>query len=467
MARDQDDVLNSMVESVEEVDPTIDVAKGPINESALTPWSKEVSFVEAKVDHLGDFWQLENTDNLSTEEIEQVGRNFAQELGQGSPSQGFLTFFTHEAPTSDITIPTGTLAATEDSDFVYQTTQEIVLSATNVAAFFNAENRRYEITSPGEAVERGSDFDAKQGRINVMLSQISGITGVVNTTDFEGGTADQTADEFGDDLRDLPLGNSLGTPGGLQALAIRVAGGTLQDTAVVSAADSDLYERYNVTGMRMGIDLYVIGSRLGPATHSHTTTGTETQVILPNQPVLEVTSVLVDGVAASFSFQADTDPTRRGSTLAQDSIVLATAPGAGKEVFVKFTYNKLIEELQGEMGGADANLFKTNILIREGKKVTCEVIASVASFGAGNRKSDVEDASADFFKDPTFLSSRQTFPLELDPGDFREALEAKLAIVFQSVIKFQRPDRATADVQTIILAENEYPDLDLTIISAG
>jgi len=467
MARDQDDVLTSMQETVEEIDHTIDVRKGPIYESALVPWSKEVSDTETKVDHLGDFFQLEKLSNLSEEEIDGVGRNFGQEVSQGTPSQGFLLFYTHEAPGSDITIPTGTLVSTEDSEYVYQTTTEATFSATNIAAFYNAENRRYEITIPGEAVERGSDYDAKQGRISVMLSPISGVTGVVNSTDFEGGTADQTTTEFADDLRDLPLGNSLGTPGGLQAVALRTAGGVIQDSAVVSSADTDLYERYNLTGMRMGIDLYIIGSRLGPTTYSYTTVGTETRVVLDKQPVLAITSVLINGAAVNYTFQQDTDPNRRGSSYAQDAIVLETVPGPGKDVFVQYTYNMLMEQLQSDVTANDTNLFRTNILVREGKKVRCEVVASIASYGAGNRKTDVEELTQDFFMDPTFLSSRQTFPLELDPGDYREALEQHLSIVFGSIVKFNRPDRATADVQTIIFAENEYPDLDLTIISAG
>lgn len=467
MARDQDDVLTSMQETVEEIDPTIDVRKGPIYESALVPWSKEVSYTENKVDHLADFFQLEKLSNLSEEEIEQVGRNFGQEVSQGTPSQGFLLFYTYQVPTGDITIPVGTLVSTEDSEYVYQTTTESTFSASNIAAYYNAETRRYEITIPGEAVERGSDYDAKQGRITAMLSPISGISGVTNSTDFEGGTADQTSTEFADDLRDLPLGNSLGTPGGYQAAAIRVAGGVIQDSVVVSSADTDIYERYNLTGMRMGVDLYVIGSRLGPTIYSYTTVGTETRIVLDKQPVLAITSVLVNGIAASYSFQQDTDPNHRGSLFAKDSIVLDTAPGPGKDVFVQYTYNMLIEQLQAEMTVVDANLFKTNFLAREGKKVTCEVVASIASYGAGNRKTDVEEMTQDFFMDPTFLSSRQTFPLELDPGDYRSALEQRLSIIFGSIVKFNRPDRATADVQTIIFAKNEYPDLNLTIISAS
>lgn len=467
MARDEDEVLDAMIESVEEVDPTIDVRKGAIQEGALIPWSREVSATEEKVDHLADFFQLENLDNLSTDEIGGVGRNFGQEFGEGTPSQGFLTFHTFEAPSSDIVIPSGTLAATEDSEFVYQTIEEATLFSANVAAFFNAETRRYEITIPAEAVERGSDFDAKEGRINVMLSQISGISGVTNTTDFEGGTADQTPEEFGEDLKDLPLGNSLGTPGGLQALAIRFSGGAIQDSAIITSADVDEYERYSVTGMRMGIDYYVIGSRLGPATQSFTTVGSELKFVLEQQPVLEVTSVLVDGVAASYSFEEDTNPESRGSAVALDAVVLDTAPGAGKNVFVRYTYNKLIDELSGELTDNDTNLFSTSVLVRSGKKVDCSVIVSIASFGAGNRKADAEDFTVDWFRDATLLSSRQRFPLELDPGDYREAMEARLGIRVGSIVQFNRPDRATAEVQTIVFATHEYPVLNLTVLSAG
>ena len=115
MSRDQDAVLTSMVETVEEIDPSIDVRKGPVYESALVPWSKEVAGTEAKVDHLGDFFQLEKLTNLSSAEISQVGRNFGQEVSQGTPSQGFLLFYTYAAPSGDLTIPAGTLVSTEDS----------------------------------------------------------------------------------------------------------------------------------------------------------------------------------------------------------------------------------------------------------------------------------------------------------------------------------------------------------------
>lgn len=466
MARDQDEVLNSQEETINEVDPSIDVSKGPIYESGLLPWSKEVASTEQQVEHLGQLYQLEKAELWEQEEIEFVGRNFGQEFGKGTPSQGFLTFYTYEPPTSDVTIASNTLASTEGGDYVYQTIEEAILYSDSAVAFYNASTRRYEITVPAEAVERGSEYDAKVGRINVLMTNIDGITGVVSSSDFEGGTADQTKEEFAQDLRELPLGNSLGTPGGIQNLAIRAVFGELQDSAVVTPADIGTWERSAQVGMRMSVDLYVLGLRLGPTTYSYTTVGTETRVVLDKQPVREVTSVLVNGSAVTYTFDQDTDPTRRGSPNAQDAIVLDTAPGAGATVFVSYTYNKLIESIQAEVGDDSEDMFRANILVREGKKVTCSVVLTISSYGAGTRKTDVEDFIANYFKDPTRITTRQTFPLEIEPTDFRDTLENELSVTVKSIDEFNRPDRAVMDVQTILFAKNEYPDLELTLISA-
>jgi len=467
MARDQDEVLSSQEETIGEVDPTIDVSKGPIYESALLPWSKEVARTEEKVEHLGQLYQLEKAQTWDQEEIEFVGRNFGQEFGKGSPSQGFLTFYTYEAPTSDITISANTLASTEGGEYVYQTIEEVIMYATSIVAYYNASTRRYEITVPAEAVERGSEYDAKKGRINTPLTNIDGISGVISSTDFEGGTADQTKEEFAADLRELPLGNSLGTPGGIQNLALRAAFGEIQDTAVVTPADVGTWERAAQVGMRMSVDLYVLGSRLGPTTYSYTTVGSETRVVLEKQPVLSVSSVLVNGSAVAFTLDSDTDANTRGSTSAQDAVVLASAPGPGATVFVSYTYNKLIETIQLEVGDDSEDMFRANILVREGKKVTSRVVFTVSSYGAGTRKSDVEDFVFQYFRDPTRITTRQTFPLEINPTDFRDTLENDLSVSIKSIDEFNRPDRAVMDVQTIIYAKNEYPDLDLTVISAG
>jgi hypothetical protein len=468
MARDADEVARSQIATIGDVDGTIDVAKGPVYESSILPWSKEVSSTEGKVEHLGELYQLEKASSWSQSEITVAGRNFGQEFGRGTPSQGFLLFYANEAPTTDVILAEGTLAATEDGVYVYKTVQEAVLYASNSSAYYNATTRRYEITIPAEAVQRGSEFDCKEGRITLLLTRLAGLNGVTNSTDFEGGSADQTKEEFAQDLRQLPLGNSLGTPGGIQALAIRLQGGEIQDSVVVTPGDIGVFERGHAVGMRVALDFYVIGSRFSPTTYSYTTSALETTIIPDNQPILAVSSVLVNGVPVTYTFSPDTHPARRGSPYAQDAIVLDVAPGSGADVFVTYTYNTLISQLHDLVNDDALDLFRTSILVREGKKVACSVKFTVASYGAGTRRQDVENWVYSYFKDPTGITTRTRFVGELDPEDFREKIEKGLSIVIQSIDAFNRPDRAISEVQTIVFAKNEYPSpVNLTVVSSG
>lgn len=466
MPRSSDEVLRSMQDTVESVDPSIDVRKGPIYESALLPWAPEIATNEADISHLGELYQMEKLQLWKPEEVEVLGRNFGQQYGQGTNSQGYLTFVAFEIPADDIPIPTGTLAATEDSTYVYQTIEPAVFYAASASAYYISSRRRYEIKVAAEAVASGPDYDVRPNRINVMLTPISGITSVFNEAEFSGGFSDQTISEFALDLRELPLGNSAGSPGGLQALAIRVSGGVVEDSAVVTPADIGVYERLSDTSMRFGLDLYIIGSRMGLAYDTKTTVASEVEFVLDNQPVINVSSVLVSGAAVSFTFVPDTEPSRRGSPAALDKIVLASAPGAGQTVTVTYTYNKLIADLQSECSGMESQLFGANTLVRAGKLVTCDVEVAIASYGAGTRKTDVEQWITYWFQDPSLITTRQRFYESADPAQFIGTLESEMSVSVGALTKFNRPDRATQNVQTIVFAKNEYPTLNLRVTSA-
>lgn len=467
MARTQDDVLQSMQESVEAIDPTIDVAKGPVYESMLLPWAKEGGYVEGLVAALGDYWQLENVTQLNQEKVELVGRAYGLEYGKGDPSQGYLTFWATEIPDSDVIIAVGTLVSTNDGAYVYQTTEQATFYVVNAAAYYNSSNRRYEIKVAAEAVERGSEYDAKQGRINTMVTSLDGITGVVNEEDFEGGYSDQTISEFAEDLLELPLGNSLGSVGGLKSLLLRGYASSIQDLAVVTPGDAGVFERFTETNLRAAVDLYVAGSRIGTAYQSYTTAGFETTVTLEKQPALAVSSVLVNGTAASFVFSADTQPARRGSTAAQSSVSFTypgvVAAGPGNTVYVVYTYDVLVEKLQAEMGNEQEDLFNTDVRVRSAKQVPTLVELAVASWGTGNTREDVEDWISEWFKDPTGLTTRTKFIGAADPEDFKEAIQAQLGVRLSRIEKFQRTDLALLDVGPIAYQKSEVPALTVTI----
>jgi len=471
VARSEDDIIESLQESTAAIDTSICTSYGPVYESMHKPWAKEAAYVEGLVEHLGAMWQLENVDDLAQAEIEQVGLSYGIEFGRGDPSQGHLLFWTLERPVSDINIDEGTLASTEDGNYIYKTLVGTVMYSLNAEAYWNSSTRRYEITVAAEAVETGSDYDAKATRINTMINSIQGITGVYNVDDFEGGTADQTIAEYAKMLQALQLGNSLGTDGGLMINLYKTYGGSIWDLAVVTPADVGVYERIMDTNMRAAVDIYVLGSRLNVDYQSYTTLGTETSVVLTQQPAKVVTSVLINGVAASFVLTEDIDPAKRGSVNALSTVTWTYPSGmaavAGNSVYITYTYNGLIATLQEVSEAVQGELFDTSTVVREGKAVPTTVRLTINSYGVGNRQSDVETWVTRWFRDTTQITTKQRFIGEADPDIMRKDLERGLGVTLKHIEIFRRDDMSTWPVQIIGYEANEYPDLDLTILSAG
>lgn len=460
MSRSKEDIVESMQTEIGYVDPTIDVSKGPIYESALVPWATELANTESAVEHLSSLYQLDNARLWTDDEIEELGRKYGMEFGQGAFSQGFLTFYCNDRPQKDIALPVGTLAATDGSEFIFQTIEEVYIYADTADAYYNASTRRYEIKVAAQAIQPGTSYDVSKGRIRVLLSAISGISGVINEDKFYGGVVEQSLEDFIDVLQELPLGNALGTPGGLASLLLRTQAASINALSVVTPADTTVFERLTETGLRQEIDIYVIGQKIGFDQYTYITVGAETEIVLPKPPVLSVTSVLVDGSAVNYSLSPDTTAATRGTLSAQDKVILETSPGSGKEVYVSYTYNKLITDLQDQMDKVRSALFKTQTVVREGKKVTTVVDVSLPRGFV--QIDDVEDLILNFFKDPSMVGRKQQFIGEASPTQFGLVLSNNLGVM-PTIKQFNRSDLATESVQTITYEKNEYPDVQLTL----
>jgi len=379
-------------------------------------------------------------------------------MAGGEYSSGYLTFGTWEKPTSDITIPEGSLAGTVDGKWIYQTTEEVVMQADYAASYYDASDRRYKIRAAAVASGSGADYDVAPGRVINLLTPITGISGVTNEWKFEGGTSTQTKQEFARVIQQLFLGNTLGTAGGMIGVPLRLSS-SLQDIAVVTPGDS-AYEGLT-NSLRMAFHLYVLGQKLGYGYHTYSTVGNESRVILPMQPVVGVSSVLVDGVAVSYSLEADNNPTRRGSWMAQDAVVLTTPPGAGHSVYVVFTYNAMIQSIQSELIDQTQDLFNTSILVRKGKVIPVEVELTTSG-----RTSDVEDAVLTWFRDPTGLTSKTLFIGYADPDQLKTKLQSSLGITVSSLTKFRRMDQSYRDVEVLFFDKHEVPSVTV-VVSGG
>jgi hypothetical protein len=466
VSRTAEDIIDSLQSTTNDVDPTIDVSKGPIRETVHTPVATEFETVEADVEHLSELYQFEDVSEWEDEEIELQGRKYGQQFGLGEFSEGFLRFWTRTRPSEDVVLPSGSIAATQDSELTYRTTEAATMYAATADAYYNADTRRYEIDVAAEATVSGPDYDVNKGRITLLLSNINGIDGVTNDTEFSGGTNEQSTAEFVDVLRELTLGNSLGTPGGLNVINRRFNVGIITDTAVLTPADVTLFERLTETGFRAAVDVYILGQRIGIASHEEVMTSvSQREIVLPSQPVISISSVLINGVATSdYSFSVDSDTSTRGSYLAKDKVVLNEAPGAGASVFVNYTYNRLVNDLQNDLEQLDIEMFRTDTLIREGKPVRTVVELVIDTPANATTVTSVEEAIQNWFKDPNSLEETQSFPEDCIREDLKSYLQNRVGVTVTEFVKFNRPDKSVEDSHDITFDVHEYPNpVEITI----
>ena len=99
-----------------------------------------------------------------------------------SKAYGEITFYLAEVSETDVEIPSGTVCSVEGSEFIqFQTTESAVITAGSES-----------VTVPAEALEIGSDYNAKAGTVTVLVNPPGYINRIENEFDFIGGYDDES-----------------------------------------------------------------------------------------------------------------------------------------------------------------------------------------------------------------------------------------------------------------------------------
>ncbi len=99
-----------------------------------------------------------------------------------SKAQGEITFYAAEISEENITVPAGTICSVEDSEYLqFVTTRAVTIYAGEECA-----------TAPAEAIESGSAYNVKAGKITVIVNPPGSVTRAENAFDFTGGWDDES-----------------------------------------------------------------------------------------------------------------------------------------------------------------------------------------------------------------------------------------------------------------------------------
>ena len=466
MARTADEILSSMVKSINAQDPSIDIQKGPIKDFLLNPVSPEIALQGSAAEHIGQLYSIQFASAASQSEVDALANNFSMLRGAGRTAKYYLYCmrFTKPQPGEIISINSGDLVGTSDSAYVYKIAQDAKMLGDNAASYYNATIGAYEIQVLMEAIAVGTAYNLPAYRINTMVSSIQGIDRVENRDGpYETGLDAETQTQEVDRVQTKFQGLDKGTYGGIESYVRDYSPEAIMSVNVALPKDRDVFYRV-VFGP--AIDVYPFGTNIKSDIFTYNATGGETELVLPLSPVLSVNYVTINDVAIStYQFDPDASLSYRGSTRATDKVVFDIPLMMNDVVVVGYTRDKLVYDIQSDLFSS-STLFNTDVLVRRptSKLVVVELVFKPLPSAVESRvQTDIETALSNIISPGTWVEL-------LEPEIVRVNLEQQVSGVSGITLNVFRASDSTVSIEAITFGINQRSDLDLSslkITSAG
>jgi len=456
MSRTDSEILQSMVESLTTIDPSVDVVKGPVYDYLLRPVPSELAKTEQQVERLTILSTLQLDRVATQDEIAAMATSFSLRLGGGKPSKTKnQVFYAYTKPIRDIVIDRGYLVGSEDQRYTYFVSTKTTLPYISAANFYNPQTRRYEISASCEATAVGPTFDLPAHRVSRLITKIDGIDGTDNIGEYAGGEVQEDLPNAVARVQAKFAGLDPETGGGIISDIRNYDSENVTDVSLVYPKDRSLFRRPTT---HPAIDAYVLGEKIDSLAQTYVAVGGETQIALEHRPVHSVESVSINGTTATFSFIQDTTRETGGSPRSLDYVLLAAPLVAADVVVLSYSYNSLLENLQADAFSLERP-FDTDVLVREPRRILLwiELEATVVTSFDPSRVSD------DILTNLTGQIETGYFQDILQPEVIRQKIRDEVGGVSTiRITKFRRVSGGYYDVETVDLAKNEVSSIDQT-----
>jgi len=382
-----EDIRSDISTEFENKLPNLDISEGapardlfieaPISGQLLNLWNKIIYTAKLHAPHT-------YSDDIETDDLLNYMSNFNVVPTPATYSSGVVTFYSNAAPTQDITIPSGTVVSTADYNAIEFTIQgTYIMYASIAASYYNATTERWEINCSVKASVSGPTSRAGSGTVTKLVTSISGIAGITNDNAVTGGAEEQTTEEALESVLEKYQGRGLGPTQGL----INYIKPYVEAVNVVGANDPEMERDEGLGG---ALDFYVIGETLTNATDTVpiTSTGlntglnvnyTSNEIIMENQPVRSVVSLIINDVVISTNYYTLTQDTSmlEKSTSSIDKISITStglANGisfdAGDVIEINYIYNSLLTTIEDDLNSTSNYYQNRDYLLREMTSIT-------------------------------------------------------------------------------------------------
>ena len=361
MAKSVATIVQGMINYVKGIFPTAVTAEGTIlNDVVLTAPARPISQLYSDLDTASYGQAL---DTAADAQLDVLGKNWGVVRKAARPALGTITFYTANAPVSDIVIPVNTVVSTQAtstaSGVQFQTTQTVTMYASLAGSYLNIATGRYEISTSIVALQAGNSGLISANTISILTTTVSGIAGCYNPSDTFAATPQEST---------LSLSTRIGTQ--LTGNNVSSSDGYLNAVLANANVDDALVIGHGETGRDAvcAVDIYVKGVLISIQTDVFLLPFQT--MVLSQQPTIpgsvsNVLSSVSGSVNGALWTQAIDTSTNRGSVAAQDAIYWATPLNSTYgAIYVTYNYNSLVSQLQAIFSNPNKDVLDTNVLVK-------------------------------------------------------------------------------------------------------
>ena len=375
MAKNLNTITSSMISNIKSKNPTIDTSEGSIASDIVigVPANEFVNLYDT-MDTIS-LSQSPTTANSSA--LDGLASNIGLVRKSATKAQGIITFFSFNAPLSDITIPAGTyigtIPSTSGSNIQFMTLNTVVMYTSLGGSYLNPYTGVYEISAAIQATTAGSNGIVGATTITSMQSTISGINGCYNTSPTIDGTDQESDSQLQLRIVTRTKGTVLGTPDGILNEVLSQDGVT--DAIVVGSTD-------NIRSDLGSIDVCIKGTLQTFNVDSfYKNSSTMQDIVLSQQPVYDIISIQgsTSGVISTALYELVSDTSAYGgSIVSQDTIHWLGALSTDVEtIYVFYYYNSLVASVQAIFSQSDKKLLNKNLLIKGATDIAIDITCSI------------------------------------------------------------------------------------------
>lgn len=461
--RSVDDILESLRQTRQQVDPIADSNKGPMS-VILYCYANELARVEQHASYLSSIYQLELADELPREDLENLGRNYGKDPNVGQPATVTVTVYMYSRPAADATytLAEGTLVSTVDGRYIFATVRPVTMNGASADLYYNADTQRYEVSVLAEATAVGDDYNLPEGTLTAFIGNVPDFDGVTNNKPASNGSDPLSPIQFRNVIWDSMQGLNEDIGGNIIATIYEVNPAAFDSISFVPSFDYKNFKRLKYMNGKLGYDVYLISDLFLDDIITGSAIGGETDIVLQKKPVLGVEYVTVDGQPVPFAFVQDRTSPYSGSPLGFDKVTLSTALLPAQSYEIRYYYYSLVYDAWEALRWKYFP-FQTDVLCRRANAIPVFVRARMTTTSLVDRDTVVNDIrlfTESYFRDPSTVSSAQrTFVQALDPYDYQESVvRAVNGIATFALTDFVRIDKALMDIETITFdGMTEYP----------